>query len=186
MLINNFVVPPRSQDEIERATQMFRNSAGQADGPLDMAQILELSDAFGFETSIDEESADRGYEAYYDPSEGKVLHLPESVYEDACNGLPRARFTIAHELGHFALGHCATLARVKDQTIPAYMTSEWQANAFAAALLMPRQAIYKHQLFSPDSLAQYFNVSLEAAKVRLKKLGFLYKNPNRDASSIGT
>ena len=51
---------------------------------------------------------------------------------------------------------------------------EWEANWFAASLLMPEEAFKKAvEEGLPDMhLAARFNVSMEAAQVRKKVLGF--------------
>lgn len=83
----------------------------------------------------------------------------------------RDRFTIAHELGHYFL-HAAQGSR----PIIAYRRGtdrcEWEANWFAASLLMPprefRDAWGEHK--DREVLASLFGVSSEAAEIRLKTL----------------
>lgn len=99
----------------------------------------------------------------------QVLYLREDVYERAIKGKARDRFTVAHEIGH-AVMHVGTLNRVESGTaVPAYRNPEWQANKFAAALLMPRQLI--HQCTSTGEIVTKFGVSREAAHYRAKDLG---------------
>jgi len=85
----------------------------------------------------------------------------------------RRRFSIAHELGHALLGHPserAALATIDDEAPPKPVTYprhlEQEANAFAAALLMPydllKLSVRTHR--SAKALAQLFVVS-EAAMV---------------------
>ena len=90
----------------------------------------------------------------------------------------RARFTIAHELGHYHLhmkdapGKIITSFR-RDQS-----KRETQANQFAAELLMPRKLIEReyHKMVNPvsDTLAKKFNVSKPAMRIRLDNLGLMY------------
>jgi hypothetical protein len=85
----------------------------------------------------------------------------------------RDRFTVAHELGHYFL-HADQGAT----PIVAYRSGstriEWEANWFAAGLLMPKNEFKKilarmgEDLFS---IARHFGVSQEAAKVRRDVLG---------------
>lgn len=84
----------------------------------------------------------------------------------------RQRFTVAHELGHLLLHqhgalfrdtHVGTFDRAYDET-------ERQANAFAAALLMPRFLLetgihYTH--LTMRELARLFGVSPQAMEIRL-------------------
>ena len=92
------------------------------------------------------------------------------------DGPLRHRFTIAHELGHYVLHSRLGKIRLEAGRKGSNRT-EWEANWFAAALLMPeaefRDAVEKFR--DRDSLALalsgHFMVSLEAAEVRLKTLG---------------
>lgn len=98
----------------------------------------------------------------YSPSEPKV----------------RQRFTIAHELGHHALGHPASYrdpaAHFSSTT---FDPSETAANRFAAALLMPKDILLFKigQMSNPGivDLADAFGVSQVAMHYRLKNLGWL-------------
>lgn len=99
----------------------------------------------------------------------------------------RKNFTIAHELGHLFL-HMGfmtdrNLWDTQDEMVYGrFGTSEqeYQANEFAATLLMPEN-VYKNILdrYSKDNkvnmtkIAEYFNVSLSAAINRGKFLGYL-------------
>jgi len=83
----------------------------------------------------------------------------------------RDRFTIAHELGHYFL-HSAQ----GEIPIIAYRQGssriEWEANWFAAALLMPA-APFRNELQQGvplAAIAQHFGVSEKAADVRRKSL----------------
>lgn len=99
----------------------------------------------------------------------------------------RKRFTIAHELGHFILhshsGEDTALFR-DDRSSKGTAPKEIQANAFAAALLMPEWLVRERQP-SPipnsddhtvDELAEAFKVSSQAMGIRLASLG-LYTPP---------
>lgn len=96
--------------------------------------------------------------------------LREDVYEGACMGLGRDRFTIAHEIGHLLLheGVSPRYAR-KDPTVirPKYMDPEWQCNAFAGYLLMSPDAI---EGMSCSDVATSCGVSLSAASTQLNIL----------------
>lgn len=96
----------------------------------------------------------------------------------------RQRFTIAHEIGHFALGHLdASKTRLLRDTSGAFNTVEFdpieaQANKFAAALLMPSEEV-KALFFGKgsknvDEMASLFKVSSVAMRYRLVKLGLIH------------
>lgn len=90
----------------------------------------------------------------------------------------RARFTIAHELGHYFL-------HVKDdprQIVTSFRRDrsprETAANKFAAELLMPKDLVKKEysKMVIPisDTLAKKFNVSKPAMRNRLDGLDLMY------------
>jgi transcriptional regulator with XRE-family HTH domain len=92
----------------------------------------------------------------------------------------RRRFSVAHELGHFVLGHRKTvhvdlaIATSSHGEPPGY---DWQdeqgANAFAAELLMPADLVRAAAVERPNRhrLARTFRVSDEAMGFRLVGLG---------------
>lgn len=90
----------------------------------------------------------------------------------------RARFTIAHELGHYFL-------HVKDdprQIVTSFRRDrslkETAANKFAAELLMPKDLLKEEysKMVIPvsDTLAKKFNVSKPAMQNRLDSLNLMY------------
>lgn len=105
----------------------------------------------------------------------------------------RQRFTIAHELGHLFLHNNGVLDGVYVDRSAEYtiefrnevsssgeVRKEREANAFAAALLMPKslllEEIEQHHLNLADDdslivLAKKFNVSVSAMAYRLLNLG---------------
>ena len=109
----------------------------------------------------------------------------------------RKRFTIAHEIGHFVLKHQREGALFIDQPkkhMVMYRDSksstgehqqEREANAFAAALLMPKILLKKQIADIPfvftdapefskiQKLARDFDVSTDAMAFRLANLGYL-------------
>ncbi len=96
--------------------------------------------------------------------------------------ITRKRFTFAHELGHYFLGHLTDEApcfRDNRQSYDLYHfdPQETQANNFAAALLMPEDKIndliLNRDVTSIPLLAKIFNVSEQAMRIRLKNLGII-------------
>lgn len=96
----------------------------------------------------------------------------------------RQRFTLAHEIGHFVLhrdliGDGLTddaLYRGRLSTGEAFSQyRESEANRYAADLLMPARAMrecWRAGMRSYSEFAQAFGVSTEAARIRLKALGY--------------
>jgi Zn-dependent peptidase ImmA (M78 family) len=88
--------------------------------------------------------------------------------------LSRQRFTVAHELGHYYLGH----ERSSFAEPGGASRQERAAERFAANLLMPAAWVRRHwQMYAANRenrlsvLAGLFEVSQAALKVRLKELG---------------
>ena len=100
----------------------------------------------------------------------KCIKIREDVYERAIQGYGRDRFTLAHEVGHYILHNTKSvqLARLgEERKIEAYRDPEWQANTFAAELLMPITLIDTDDI---NVIAEEFGVSKSAANVRIKKI----------------
>lgn len=89
----------------------------------------------------------------------------------------RNRFTVAHELAHVALGHVREgRAPKRDASFNNYSDpDEVDANAFAAALLMPEKFVRRlyRSARSIQELAEAFGVSTAAMTYRLKNLGII-------------
>jgi Zn-dependent peptidase ImmA (M78 family) len=93
----------------------------------------------------------------------------------------RDRFTIAHELGHLVL-HLSKVQELNpevsmratrwiDENDADQQRAEWEANWFAAELLMPRDKFKDVLLeYGENYAAMLFNVSKAAAHVRAKSV----------------
>jgi hypothetical protein len=115
-------------------------------------------------------------EAYTQFSPPQIV-VSDRVYQEAQDQHPRARWTLAHEFGHFVLHEAISKPRaanpVRNSIIKrAYNSAEWQAHKFAAHFLMPEHIASQFQ--SPAELAQSCNVSLTAAK---KRFGEMTREP---------
>jgi Zn-dependent peptidase ImmA (M78 family) len=92
--------------------------------------------------------------------------------------LGRLRFTIAHEVGHFLLGHRIPSESVLDAgaTAPFSVHQEREADVFASEFLMPEEWVAPLCVTAPTSLrvvhsiAKTFRVSIVAAAVRSVEL----------------
>lgn len=104
----------------------------------------------------------------------------------------RQRFTKAHELGHFMLHRGGSLFIDKDfktmyrpsSNVPSTEMNEWEANEFAACILMPEHLVREEMrkilidYTDEDSnnswieqLAKKFEVSISAMSIRISRLG---------------
>jgi Zn-dependent peptidase ImmA (M78 family) len=119
-------------------------------------------------------------EAAFD-SEERILIIRESVFCAANNQIsnPRARWTIAHEIGHMALGHKRTRhrnvsGRSIDRISAPIARDEAQANRFAA-FLAPYHLVNSPIESSAEQIASRFNISQIAAKTRKLELERMYR-----------
>ncbi|WP_415714080.1 ImmA/IrrE family metallo-endopeptidase [Maridesulfovibrio sp.] len=91
----------------------------------------------------------------------------------------RDNFTIAHELGHYFLHLKEKVAETCNEISCNRRGSdrlEWEANWFAAELLMPKDEFKQKALEcgnNHEELADCFGVSSAAARVRLKSLNLI-------------
>ena len=158
---------------------IVRYGSGQ-DIPL-RGKVIEVEDSEGF--------------TKYDSDRGIIEILASAeTYDWLEQGYPRGGYFVAHELGHCLL-HTNQLVRLA-QMPPTqqaafhrhgkviahefYRDTEWQANAFASALLMPARGLLaleqKCGELCPTEIAEHFRVSVEAASYRLD----LYNNRKRE------
>ena len=192
-------VKPRSKDKInDQAQQLLRKYYREllaSPGCFPMTELFEfVFPQWGIKAAI--QHLPTGIEAItvptrvpymlkhvvlYDDKHTTVVLAPE-VYERLHQGDGRARFTVAHEVYH-ALYHAPeveqvlverrTIALAREQDIPAYMNPHWQADKFAAALLMPEVAVrrlVREHGPDVDRIMRTFGVSRMAAKIRVGEI----------------
>jgi len=107
--------------------------------------------------------------AYTHPDKAKI-YVRESVYNSACDCNPRARFTIAHEIGHLLMHkEQEVFARSTCNNHKIYEDAEWQADVFAASFLINQNFVNENM--TAEDIAEKFGVSLTAAQSWMK-----YKN----------
>jgi Zn-dependent peptidase ImmA (M78 family)/DNA-binding XRE family transcriptional regulator len=90
----------------------------------------------------------------------------------------RARFNLAHELGHILLHRSVSKEDLTDAEIFNYI--ERQAHRFAGALLFPRNAFYREVRYASLSvfslLKRDWNIAITAQIIRAKQLGIIDAN----------
>ena len=165
-----YKVSPQSEKGIvERAVQIREMVKGLCKGNfvmiIHLLEVLHYNDVLYLEVCDDSEAERKG-EAFFNPST-RTITLPDSVYCAVCEGQGRARFTVAHEIAHFFLGHSLVFGRNGDSDWKPYVDSEWQADTFASAFLAPPYLIDIHK--SADQIASEFGLSIQAAKIALEK-----------------
>lgn len=152
----------------------LRIMAGETQPPFDP---LKIARAAGVEV----------YVTTFKPEDGEdvsgsvvILNSEPVIYVARDHPLVRQRFTIAHELGHIALGHLAgkegeLVDNAKRLRSATWDIEERAANGFAAELLMPGQWVKEAVsagIRSIPELATLFGVSNQAISIRLENLGF--------------
>ena len=97
------------------------------------------------------------------------------IYNDA-DPVEVCRFTIAHELGHFFLGHDLTYSRFNNvRNFGSKPKEEEQADAFAARLLAPACVLNELDVCCADDIVKYCRVPVSVAKKRYARMKTLYK-----------
>ena len=107
-------------------------------------------------------------EAQWDAKMG-VLRMRESVVGAMQRGDPRARMTIANEIGHFALRHAGVRGRSTTQAAAGRRLlearkEESEARRFAAMFLAPSDLL--SAIDTVEEIADRFGLSVEAAMIR--------------------
>jgi hypothetical protein len=165
-----FKVPGLSGAKI-RATAMQVRAILMANGNCpDLEKFVNGLDKYGISVDVvDEGFLPRGVEASCIP-EQRTIFVTASTYADICRNDERARFTIFHELGHLLLAHSRSFHRDVNARFEIWENSEWQADQFAAEILMPLEIILRLNLTCAAQLQNEFGVSFHAASYRLMKL----------------
>lgn len=173
MLRKTYRVEPRSILEIRMIANLIRKQLGTDEVPLGRLMELLLLKGVIHVLEDDDPMFSNHAEARYDP-EQHCVYLRNSDYE-ACvkDSRPRSKYTFWHEFGHVFLGHKISFARgegVEGQDIKCYESSEWQADQFAAEILMPLDIMINEKIFTVDGLVKRFGVSAMAAEKRINQL----------------
>lgn len=165
-------VYPRSRRSIEMIAAAVRAELGvEPNSRIALQPILEFAlDSLvdGAYFDLEEDQAMEGAEGRTDGAE-PVITLSASTYMRLNRGDPRARMTVAHEIGHLLLHSGERVYHFAQKVADNRFDPEWQADQFAAALLMPREAFMKMR--SVPQAMKTFGVSRWAAIRRAKVVG---------------
>ena len=168
-------VPPLRRIDIRAAAVRARTVLRAGEGRIDAEHLLERLYEYGITVDVfdsAEAPVAANVEACFVP-ETSTLHIRDTAYSQMCSGHARGIFTFGHELGHIILAHRKTLNRTVATPaggVPAFSNSEWQADTFSAEFTMPLDVINSLKLFTPESIASHFGVSLKASEIRLYNL----------------
>jgi hypothetical protein len=187
---------PQSYTSLERIAAHVRGRLlpGRSDvEPVPGLQLFERLDEYRvnvggstlpLQYAVEELPAGIEAQAHYSMEEGAiVVALAEGTYDDLRAGTGRALFTVAHEIGHAVLHPNELVGRRIANVNPralhrgavgghkAFMDTEWQANGFSAAMLMPATGLLKLERaghLDARTVSRVYLVSLQAAELRLK------------------
>lgn len=163
-----------SKNNIEELAERVLKSTSYVRGAVDLNKlILQEGNVSGLNVSFLEENSSVLGSIIFSPLEIKIFTDDKESH--------LARFTLAHELGHYFLNHGRYMTRESvrsrdiDQsqliTIPKGEVErlEWQANMFASCLLMPR-----------DEFLMALGLLIKHHEIRNRGHGDLYLDGQRD------
>jgi transcriptional regulator with XRE-family HTH domain len=159
-----FEVPPKSaavlRNNAEKVRSVFIDDNQVMFPIIDVLEfrLHKIVAEFEFQVRTREEMGDDEGSV---PAGGNSLWLREDVYERACRGVGRDRFTACHELAHFLMHSHMQFARVRSDA-PIFQDSEWQADCFAGALLMSRR--HTSQFSTADEASVACGMSMSAGR----------------------
>lgn len=98
----------------------------------------------------------------------------------------RAKFTVAHELGHIILGHVqpGSVTTVNREPQPNEAPEERAANQFAARLLAPACVLWGMGIHTTEEIMGLCHISRQAAQFRAKRMDELYRRNRFLASPL--
>lgn len=174
--MDNLVATPLSKDAIRQRAEQLRLilelKDDEAFPAIDFVEkILPILDPSFTFLIVEDGELDGAYATTY-PKTREII-IENQVYEGIYNGheVGIHMFTIAHELGHYFLHTTDTIRLNRNkhrERTPAYMDPEWQANEFAANLLIPESAI-KNGVTAAE-LAKQYKVSKQMASIRIQRV----------------
>ena len=166
--MNSYRSIPLSRKKIQEVAITLRKLFKvPLDEPFPVLKFIEfVLPTFGYTIEICETSEMQNVYALTLPDE-KIIKISENVYNLAVQGYPRHLFTLAHEIGHviFHDNDSISFARTNEKIKP-YEDPEWQANTFAAELLVPSCMIKGKTI---DEIIKIYGCSKEVASIQLSK-----------------
>lgn len=156
-----------SATHIRRQAERLLDAAGISREPVSLRDIVSALNLELVQTTREPFSCEAALERVGD---GRAIVLRGGADER------RRRFTIAHEIGHFVLHPQRERPERGGAATQGMRREEREADLFAAELLMPdhlvREAVVEHGA-DVARLADRFQVSAKAMRIRLERLGLL-------------
>lgn len=159
------------EKDIDKIASEVRNYWNLADQSIDnMVSLLEKNGIIVSTLNVDNQKIDAFTQAHIVNNEEQYC----VILSNDKQSLARRNFDAAHELGHILL-HNRNIKNINDLTDEESKDLEKEANNFAAALLLPKDAFLKDLKF-PKSLEHYkelkakWRVSIAAMIMRARQL----------------
>ncbi len=157
----------------EAEAQKILNKYEISEAPINVVQLAKKEGYGVVEATFRDKNISGGIQFKTDTENGKM-------YINANDSPLRQRFSLAHEVGHscmhsnvseYSKGVLENINMFRDSSN--HNIEEVEANAFAAALLMPESIVCEmwRKWRSTEILADIFKVSLSAMSFRLYNLG---------------
>lgn len=166
----------RTFKKLQEDAMKLRSTLASLDQSVDIIKIVErilpqIVKNFSMIILEDDEWNVDGVEAITVSQDGIIrLIIPEQTYRDARIGRGRARFTIAHEVGHVVLHSEESIKLARTQSGhysgDKEYDPEWQADVFAAELLCPSTQIKNMKIME---IQQTYVVSKKLAETQKDK-----------------
>lgn len=117
------------------------------------------------------------YGTPHEGSDGYSIACQKSMYIVIRDDLriERARFTVAHELGHVLLGHVGRYGLVNREPSPTDNPIEKEANVFASRLLAPACVLWGCGASTAEEISTLCGISLQCAQIRAERMDALQK-----------
>jgi Zn-dependent peptidase ImmA (M78 family) len=172
-ILTNYIAVPQSRKKLRRLAKQIRDVFRLSDViPFPVVQLLEaMPDIFsekGFVYEIVEDDVlPQSVQGDTDVA-NHYMRIKESVYEGACNGNGRDRFSITHEIAHYFLMSVYGYAfqrNLDGRAVKSYEDPEWQAECLAGELLVPYHLVVG---MSIEEIADKCGVSSLAAITQKK------------------
>lgn len=159
---------PLKVSDIEYMANDFRRGLGiKPSSPFPILEVLEklsCEGCFSIQYLEDNDPLfEENEQAKYSPIDN-YIYIKESVLVELENGNYRANFTLAHEFFHYIQCKVLFFTFEEVEKCCCYEDAEWQANEFAAQILIPTRYIEKN--VNSNILAEIFKVSISCVTTR--------------------
>ena len=174
---DDYKVPAKSAKDIADIARAVRELLGQSKTwILDLInlrdKLTKIKGLEGLDFVVLPEDQMHGALAYTTSNPPRIF-LGQKTANDLARGDGRARWTLAHEMGHLLMHPGAAKPRMaignaRTSWIATFESAEWQADEFAANVLMPEEIVI--DAADADELMEMCGVTKTAAERRFNSL----------------